>query len=37
MTKGSKSTYIKNEEALEDFIISNSDVLKSMKKKFRRV
>ena len=32
MTKGSKSTYIKNEEALEDFIISNSDVLKSMKK-----
>lgn len=32
MTKGSKSTYIKNEEALEDFIISNSDILKVTKK-----
>ncbi len=32
MTKGSKSTYIKNEQALEDFIISHSDVLKTTKK-----
>ena len=32
MTKGSKSTYIKNEQALEDFIISHSDVLKTIKK-----
>ena len=32
MTKGSKSTYIKNEQALEDFIISHSDILKSIKK-----
>jgi DNA gyrase subunit B len=32
MTKGSKSTYIKNEQALEDFVISHSDILKSIKK-----
>ena len=32
MTKGSKSTYIKNEQALEDFIISHSDILKTTKK-----
>ena len=32
MTKGSKSTYIKNEQALEDFIISHSDILKTAKK-----
>ena len=32
ITKGSKSTYIKNEESLEDFIISHSPELKSVKK-----
>ena len=32
ITKGSKSTYIKNEESLEDFIISHSQDLKSIKK-----
>ena len=32
ITKGSKSTYIKNEESLEDFIISHSQDLKSVKK-----
>jgi len=32
ITKGSKSIYIKNEKALEDFVISNSDELKSLKK-----
>ena len=32
ITKGSKSTYIKNEESLEDFIISHSLELKSVKK-----
>ena len=32
ITKGSKSTYIKNEETLEDFIISHSQDLKSVKK-----
>jgi DNA gyrase subunit B len=31
ITKGSKSTYIKNEESLEDFIISHSQDLKSIK------
>ena len=32
ITKGSKSTYIKNEESLEDFIVSHSQDLKSVKK-----
>ena len=32
ITKGSKSIYIKNEQALEDYIISNSDQFKSLKK-----
>ena len=32
ITKGSKSIYIKNEKALEDFVISNSDELKSLKR-----